>query len=157
MVPFVCGDLRQDTYITTRQVYNYLTNVSIIVNLFVRPGIQSSKFSMTSFICSCVRKRIDNFSLPWSLVSKLSPASFWTRKICRVYGRQGNYLTSVYKIYFYGFGKQKAALAWDKCLYRVYKKNWTDLKLLSVSQNSSWYQVFVIYIYIDSLSTLNVE
>jgi hypothetical protein len=29
--------------------------------------------------------------------------------------------------------------------YRVYKKNWTDLKLLSISQNSYWYPVFYIY------------
>ena len=33
----------------------------------------------------------------------------------------------------------------------MYKKNWTDLKLLSISQNSLWYQVLL---YIDSLSTV---
>jgi hypothetical protein len=30
-------------------------------------------------------------------------------------------------------------------LYRVYKKNWTDLKLLSIPQNSYYYPVFYIY------------
>jgi hypothetical protein len=30
-------------------------------------------------------------------------------------------------------------------LYRVYKKNWTDLKLLSISQNTYLYPVFYIY------------
>ena len=30
-------------------------------------------------------------------------------------------------------------------IYRVYKKNWTDLKLLSISQNTYLYPVFYIY------------
>ena len=30
--------------------------------------VQTSKFSLTSFICSCVREKIDNFSLTRSLV-----------------------------------------------------------------------------------------
>ena len=37
-------------------------------------------FSMTSFICSCVRQKIDNSSLERSLVSKLVMRDFGPRK-----------------------------------------------------------------------------
>jgi hypothetical protein len=39
--------------------------------------------------------------------------------------------------------------------YKGYKKNWTDLKLLSISQNSYYSIQFLIYI--ASLGTYNVE
>jgi hypothetical protein len=46
------------------------------------------------------------------------------------------------------------SVEWE-AIYRVYKKNWTDLKLLSISQNTYLYPIF--YIYIASLGSYNVE
>jgi hypothetical protein len=47
------------------------------------------KFSLTTFICSRVQQRIDSFSLPRSLVSKLVMPGFGQGRFVRVYGRQG--------------------------------------------------------------------
>ena len=38
--------------------------------------VQTSNFSLTSFICSCVRLKIDKFSLTRSLVEKLVMSAF---------------------------------------------------------------------------------
>ena len=70
-------------------------------------------FSLISFACWCARQRMDNFSLRRSLVPKLVMPAFGQGKCVRLYGRQGKL---VYKKYFYGFGKQNAALTRDKCL-----------------------------------------
>ena len=52
--------------------------------------VQTSKFSLTSFICSCVREKIDNFSMTIREPGlKASRTSFSTRKLARVYVQQG--------------------------------------------------------------------
>ena len=48
------------------------------------------RFSLTSFICSCVREKIDNFSLTIREPGlKASRTNFSTRKLARVYVQQG--------------------------------------------------------------------
>jgi hypothetical protein len=58
------------------------------------------KISLTSFMRSCLRQKMDNFFLRRSLVSKLDMRAFG----------QGRLDKCIQEIYFCGFGKQKAVL-----------------------------------------------
>ena len=51
--------------------------------------VQTSKFSLTSFNCSCVREKNRQFFLDKEPGLKASRTSFSTRKLARVYVQQG--------------------------------------------------------------------
>jgi hypothetical protein len=64
----------------------------MFLNLFAKASyVQTGNFSLTNFICSCVGQKIDNFSLPRSLVRKLVMPVFRHGKCVRVYDRQGKF------------------------------------------------------------------
>ena len=63
-----------------------------------RSPVQSSMFSLTNFVCSCVRQNIEKISLPRSLVAKLVMPVFGQGKCVRCFYVARENLTSVQEI-----------------------------------------------------------